>query len=172
MGTVNSVVQQNIVELYEHRRRHNDAMTAYEKVANGIAVYCGKPSFVFLNAVFFTVWIALNVNLFALKPFDPYPFGLLTTIVSLEAIFLSLFVLLSQNRMQELSDRQNELDLQVNLLTERELTKVLVALDAIAEKLGVPLSEDPEFVELQGQVTPTEVLEEIERAQQSQPDKT
>jgi len=164
------IVQRNIRELYEHREAHKQALTSYERVAFRIAEACGRPWFVFGNAIFFLVWILLNSGIFGLKPFDPYPYGLLTTIVSLEAIFLSLFVLLSQNRMQALADRQSELDLQVNLLTEHELTQVLVAVDLIAKKLNVALPDEEKIEELKTEVAPQELLTEIERTQESGPE--
>lgn len=171
-SSIAGIVQRNIRELYEHREAHKNNLTPYERLAFRIAKACGSPWFVLGNAVFFAVWILLNAGVFSLKPFDPYPYGLLTTIVSLEAIFLSLFVLLSQNRMQALADRQSELDLQVNLLTEHELTQVLVAVDLIAKKLSVSLPQKAKRDELKADVAPQELLTEIERTQESGPEKT
>jgi len=162
------VVQRNIRDLYQHREKHKKKLTLYERFATRIAEYCGSAQFIVSNALFFAVWILLNVGWFGIEPFDPFPFGLLTTIVSLEAIFLSLFVLLSQNRMQKLSDQQSELDVQVNLLAEHELTRVLVAVDLIAEKLGIDLPKDREKEELKGDTAPQAMLEEIERKQEEQ----
>lgn len=157
------IIERNIQELYKHRQEHEQRLTPYERIANLIADYCGTSQFVALNAIFFAVWIAVNVGGFGLKPFDPFPFGLLTTIVSLEAIFLSLFVLFSQNRMQRLTDRQNELDLQVNLLAERELTHVLRTVDAIAKALKVPVPDDPHREEMTSTTRPDQVMSEIEK---------
>jgi uncharacterized membrane protein len=157
------IVERNIRELYEHREDHRRSLTSYERAANRIAMYCGSAQFVIVNAAFFVLWIVLNVGWLGIKPFDPYPFGLLTTMVSLEAIFLSLFVLLSQNRMQKLSDRQSELDLQVNLLTEHELTDVLRTVDAIAAKLRVKLPDDPDKQEMSSTTDANQMLAEIER---------
>ncbi|MBV6457086.1 MAG: hypothetical protein HONBIEJF_00193 [Fimbriimonadaceae bacterium] len=158
------VLQENIRQLYAHREEHRQSMSTYESAANSIADYCGRASFVLFHAVFFLAWIGANIRVFGNEPFDPYPFGLLTTIVSLEAIFLSLFVLLSQSRMQKLTDRQNELDLQVNLLTEHELTRVLIAVDRIAERLGIDIKQEiGDIAELERDTTPEDVLEAIER---------
>jgi len=169
-GGIAAIVQRNIRELYEHREAHKQNLTAYERAAFRIAEACGRPWFVLGNAVFFAVWIFLNSGFFGLKAFDPYPYGLLTTIVSLEAIFLSLFVLLSQNRMQALADRQSELDLQVNLLTEHELTQVLVAVDLIAKKLNIALPDEAQLEELKADVAPQELLTEIEKTQGEGPE--
>lgn len=101
------------------------------------------------------------------KPFDPFPFVMLTTVVSLEAIFLSLFVLLSQNRMQRLADERSDLDLQINLLAEHELTRLMVAVNLIAEKMGIELAHEDEREELEADVKTADVLEEIERENDS-----
>jgi len=162
-GNVAKVVYKNINDLYEHRQEHERQLTASERLANKIAQYTGTTTFLYLNALFFAVWIAANMGAFGITPFDPFPFGMLTTVVSLEAIFLSLFVLLSQNRMQKLTDQQNELDLQVNLLAEHELTRLLVAVDLIAEKMGIELPEEEEREELKSDVEAKELLGEIER---------
>ena len=134
-----------------------------ERIAARISQFAGTTTFVYINALFFAVWIALNMGIFGLKPFDPFPFVMLTTVVSLEAIFLSLFVLLSQNRMQRVADEQNELDLQVNLLAEHELTRLIVAVNLIAEKMGIELPHEDEREELESDVKPADVLKEIER---------
>jgi uncharacterized membrane protein len=162
-NNVAKVVYKNIQDLYDHRQQHEQKLTWSERLANRIAQYTGTTTFLYLNAAFFIVWIAINMGAFGIKPFDPFPFGMLTTVVSLEAIFLSLFVLLSQNRMQKLTDQQNELDLQVNLLAEHELTRLLIAVDLISKKLGVELPCEPELKELETDVKAKDLLNEIER---------
>jgi uncharacterized membrane protein len=104
----------------------------------------GSGSALIIHAVWFFLWIALNRGLFGMEPFDPFPFSLLTMIVSLEAIFLTLFVLISQNRMSHEADRRAELDLQVNLLAEQEDTMILRILHDISLHLGLkgPASKD------------------------------
>jgi uncharacterized membrane protein len=97
--------------------------------------------------------------------FDPFPFGLLTMIVSLEAIFLATFVLISQNRISAEADRRADLDLQIGLLTEHELTHALKMLDAIQHKLGIDSLQDTELPDLEEEVHPEDVLQEIDRIQ-------
>ena len=160
---VAEVVHKNIKELCAHRKKHERQLSRSERLANKVAQYTGTTAFLYLNAIFFVAWISLNLGAFGVKPFDPFPFGMLTTVVSLEAIFLSLFVLLSQNRMQKLADQQSELDLQINLLAEYELTRILIAVDLIAEKLGIELPHVDEKDQLESDVKPQDVLEEIER---------
>jgi uncharacterized membrane protein len=105
----------------------------------------------------------LNLGWFGLKPFDPYPFGLLTMIVSLEAIFLSTFVLISQNRMQAAADERADLDLQINLLAEHEVTRLIKLVDAIASKLEVTTDCDAEINELERDIEPETILHELKQ---------
>jgi uncharacterized membrane protein len=100
--------------------------------------FSGSMAFVYIHAVWFGLWFLLNLGIFRiphLTQFDPYPFGLLTLIVSLEAIFLSTFVLIAQNNLSAVSERRAELDLQVNLLAEQKSAKVLELLDTIAREM-------------------------------------
>jgi hypothetical protein len=100
------------------------------------------------------------------RPFDPFPYGLLTMVVSLEAIFLSTFVLISQNRLSEAAEHRADLDLHIGLLTEYELTRVLHMLHAIQDKMGIANDADSELADLEMETTPEDVLAEIERLQQ------
>jgi uncharacterized membrane protein len=101
-----------------------------ERIADQITMFSGSMLFVYLHVAWFTVWIVLNVTVVR---FDPFPFGLLTLIVSLEAIFLSTFVLLSQNREAARQDLRSEIDFETNVLSE-------VWLEAVADKLGIDVS--------------------------------
>jgi len=130
-----------------------------------ITWFSGSMPFLAINLLWFASWIALNTLPLGITAFDPYPFGLLTMIVSLEAIFLATFVLISQNRMGELSEQRADLDLHIDLLTEYELTRVLQMLDAIQDKLGIRNEADPELADLEMETKPEEVLAEIERLQ-------
>ena len=94
--------------------------------------------FIVLHIMWFAVWIVLNMGrLQGIQPFDPYPFTFLTMVVSLEAIFLSIFVLISQNRMARQADRRAHLDLQINLLAEQENTMMLRMLESLCERQGI-----------------------------------
>jgi uncharacterized membrane protein len=92
-------------------------------------------TFVWVHIAWYSAWILVN-SLPGIHPFDPFPFTFLTFMVSLEAIFLSTFILISQNHETRLSELRNNLDLQINLLTEQENTKMLRMLERIAEKVG------------------------------------
>jgi uncharacterized membrane protein len=118
---------------------------------------------VYLHAIWFGVWILLNMDWLGMKALDPFPYGLLTMIVSLEAIFLSTFVLISQNRLSEEADRRADLDLHIGLLTEAELTNVLKVLPAVSDKLGIENNEVDELADLEMPTNPEDVLVEIER---------
>lgn len=121
-------------------RRLDDAASHQETPADRasarIARWCGRIQFVWLHVAWFGSWIAFN-SLPGLPHFDPYPFTFLVLVVSLAAIFLSTFVLMSQNHEMRITERRNKLDLQINLLTEQENTKALQLLAKIAKKLGI-----------------------------------
>jgi uncharacterized membrane protein len=118
----------------------------------------GTAVFAVTHLVWFATWILINSGRVArIKPFDPFPFNLLTMIVSLEAIFLSIWILISQNQMTRQADRRAHLDLQVNLLAEQESTATLRAVHGIAQHLGVdpatyltdaPLTEETDIEHL------------------------
>jgi uncharacterized membrane protein len=110
-------------------------------MADVISRTAGSSPSLIGHALFFGGWLLLNtVGLGRMKPFDPFPFGLLTTIVSLEAIFLSLFILISQNRLGRQADQREHLDLQINLLAEQESTATLQLLRRLCEHEGVDLT--------------------------------
>lgn len=160
-----SIIEQNIHTIIHTRQTAASQRTTEERLADAITDFSGRMYFVYFHIVWFAVWILINLGYLGIKPFDPYPFGLLTMVVSLEAIFLATFVLISQNRLSAEADRRADLDLQIGLLTEHELTRVLVMLDAIQDKLGIDNDEDQELLDLEKNVHPEDVLEEMERIQ-------
>lgn len=132
-----------------------------ECFADGITKIFGSVVFLVINAFWFLGWIIINTNVIpGIAPFDPFPFGLLTMIVSLQAIFLSIFVLISQNRAGKVADLREEIDLQVDIITEQEITKILQMLTLLFEKHGISTAGDKE---LQSMLHPTN-LEKIESA--------
>lgn len=117
--------------------------TLYEKVADWMTTIFGSIGFLGINMVWFFVWIVWNMGAIpGIAPVDPYPFGFLTMIVSLEAILLSIFVLISQNRASKVNDLREEVDLQIDVITEQELTKLMELVARVAEKQGIDLSQD------------------------------
>jgi uncharacterized membrane protein len=112
------------------------------RIADAMTAWCGTSQFLVINGLIFFVWITLNMpNPFGIVAFDPFPFGLLTMAVSLEAIFLSIFVLISQNRTSYTSTLRDEVNLQVNLIAEQEITKILKLVTVIGEKLEIKYSD-------------------------------
>ena len=137
----------------------DDKRTFAERVADKLTAAFGSMAFLVLNVVWFIVWITINLGLIpGIEPFDPFPFGFLTMVVSLEAIALAIIVLMSQNRASKIADLREEVDLQVNILTEKEITKLLQVVAQLAENQGLDLSRDRE---LQAMLRPsdTEKLE-------------
>jgi uncharacterized membrane protein len=159
------VLERNIRTLIAQRERRAGRRSFQQRLADAITSFSGNMAFVYLHVVWFGGWIAWNLGAFGGKPFDPFPFGLLTMIVSLEAIFLATFVLISQNRISLDSERRTNLDLQIGLLTEHELTRALKMLDEIQDHLGIVQDPGTDLEELEAEVRPEDVLAEIEAAE-------
>ena len=129
-------------------------------VAEAIANFCGSMTFVWVHVVWFGGWILINL-LPGLPHIDPFPFTFLTLVVSLEAIFLSTFILISQNHDTKITERRNHLDLQINLLSEQENTKMIAILQAIAAKLDADISSDPQLHALGEKTQPERLVQQI-----------
>ncbi len=158
-----SILERNIQTVIAQKERLAGRRSLQDKLADAITDFSGHMGFVYV--VWFAGWIGWNLGAFGAKPFDPFPFGLLTMIVSLEAIFLSTFVLISQNRISDEADRRANLDLQIGLLTEHEVTRGLKMLDQIHHRLGLKEEAGTDLKELEAEVRPEDVLEEIETAE-------
>ena len=116
----------------------HQARSRLDHLSNAVTRWAGSGASILFHAVLFGLWLLANVNVLPdIRPFDPFPFNLLTTFVSLEAIFLTLFVLIAQNRMSREADQRAHLDLQVNLLAEQEATAILHILHRISKHLRV-----------------------------------
>ena len=159
------IIRKNISAITEVQREEDKGRTLSQRISDRITNFSGSMVFVWLHVVWFGVWVLLNVGLLHIphvSEFDPFPFGLLTMIVSLEAIFLSTFVLISQNRMAKLNEQRSELDLHVNLLAEQKATKALEMLDQILQQLGhlkrFDIPHDPEVEALKVSPEPQDVL--------------
>jgi CRP/FNR family cyclic AMP-dependent transcriptional regulator len=112
-----------------------EKLTPFQKLADWIAWFSGSMAFMLLNGVWFVVWILINTFHFGLPQFDPYPFGLLTMIVSLEAIFLSCFVLISQNRQTEKDRIRSDIEYEVNIKAELEIAHLHEKVDRTYEQM-------------------------------------
>lgn len=159
---LNAALQRNISAITAQREAEAASATREEKVALAITAFTGSMRFVYIHLVVYTAWIVVNLGLVPGAPkFDP-SFVMLAMEASVEAIFLSTFVLISQNRTAAASDKRADLDLQINLLAEHELTKLASVVTRLAEHLRVPLDDDPELEEVQRGVAPEAVLDELD----------
>ena len=118
-----------------------------DRTASVVGRVCGSIHFVWIHALAFGTWIAVNA-IPGLPHWDPYPFTLLTLWASMESIFIASFIMIAQNYAMRLSERRDQLELQVNLLAEQEATKTLQLLESVARHLGVQKEEDPEVTAL------------------------
>lgn len=156
------VVRRNLEILHRQRAEAARRRRPGDRVADAITRFCGSMTFVYVHAAWMGAWLLINSRVVPiLPPFDPYPYVMLAMVASVEAIFLSTFVLISQNRMQRTADKRDELDLQINLLAEHEITRLIALVDAIARKLDVPVP-DAELEELERDVAPEAVLQAID----------
>jgi uncharacterized membrane protein len=163
---LSKVVERNIRTIIQLRLQAAHARSVHDRIADAITAFSGRMAFVYVHVVWFGVWILLNTGRIGVRPFDPFPYGLLTMVVSLEAIFLATFVLISQNRLSEEAEHRADLALHIGLLTEHELTRVLQMLDAIQDKMAIENHENSELADLEMETKPEDVLAEIERLQQ------
>lgn len=127
------------------KAQHASNRSPMEILADRMIAVASSTPFLVIHAIIFVVWIVWNVPGIPLPQFDPYPYGMLTTIVSLEAIFLSIFVLMTQSRESRIGELREELTLQVNLRMEEEITKTLHLVAGLYSRLGLQLADDPEL---------------------------
>jgi uncharacterized membrane protein len=161
-GSLNSSLRRNI-EVLRRRRAGEELRAALdERLACGIARFAGSMRFVFVHALLYGFWMVANLGAISgLAPWDP-TFVSLAMIASVEAIFLSTFILINQKRMAEEEDRRAELDLQISLLAEAEITKLVELVSEIADRMQVPADARGEIEEMKHRVEPEAVLDAIE----------
>ena len=161
---LSSVLERNIQALKARREREEAEATGQERIADAITRFTGSMLFVYLHLAFFGFWILANLGWVPGVPKWDESFVVLAMMASVEAIFLSTFVLISQNRMSAASDKRADLDLQISLLAEHEITKLTALVSAIADRVGVEVKGDDELDEVKQDVSPEAVLDEIEEA--------
>ena len=170
---INEVIRRNIQNLVEHRRAFERRKGLQEATVSWLSSFMGSLPFMYIHLGFVAVWILINVGAVpGVHPFDPFPFVMLAMMASVEAIFLSVFVLISQNRMAILADRRADLDLQISLLAEHEITRLIQLVDGIARHLGTQSERDPYIEELKRDIRPDAVLDELARAEEELFDST
>jgi uncharacterized membrane protein len=163
---LSSSLRRNIEALRQRRKHEMMSASPEERLANAITAFTGSMRFVYMHLAIYGGWIIWNL-VPALPHFDP-TFVILAMAASVEAIFLSTFVLISQNRAMADTDKRDDLDLHINLLAEHELTRLIKMVAAIADKLDVRTDADQEIGEITKDVAPEEVLSEIEQKSPAQ----
>ena len=161
---LSSVLERNIETLKQRREREEQQATTQEKIAEAITRFTGSMLFVYIHLALFGFWIIANLGWIPGVPLWDESFVVLAMWASVEAIFLSTFVLISQNRMQAAADKRADLDLQISLLSEHEVTKLAALVSAMADKMGVRSEVDPELEEIKQNISPEAVLDEIEES--------
>lgn len=158
---LNATLRENIAALAERRRQTERETPWVDRLADRITGFVGSMRFVLLHLVLYGLWIGANLRDWGFVPrFDP-SFVMLAMEASVEAIFLSTFVLISQNRMAVAADRRADLDLHINLLSEHELTRLALLVERIAARLEVAV-DDPDFAEIKQDVQPEAVLDALD----------
>ncbi|MET3889133.1 putative membrane protein [Bosea sp. OAE506] len=158
-----AIVERNIAALREETERRQAAKGLSERIADAITGFTGSMTFVFLHVTVFGVWIVANLDLLPVPPWDP-SFVVLAMVASVEAIFLSTFILISQNAMSAAADRRADLDLQINLLAEHEITRLIELVTAIARRLDALGEPPPDLAEASRDVRPEQVMRRIDEA--------
>jgi len=156
------VMEQNIKTMLHVREVEERRKSPQDRLADTLTHFSGNMWFVYVHIAWFGWWIANNNGWIPGRIFDPFPFGLLTLIVSLEAIFLATFVLISQNRAAALAEMRSDLDLQIDLLAEYEVTQLLRIVTAIGKKLEVEGCEGAELDQLEKNVAVGEIIKEMQ----------
>ena len=163
---LSSALRRNIEALEGRRRQDAAAATRQERLADAITAFTGSMRFVYLHLAIYGLWVLVNIGVVpGISKFDP-SFVILATAASVEAIFLSTFVLISQNRTAAAANKRADLDLHISLLTEHELTKLTEVVSAIAARLDVQPPSHPEIEEVKKDVAPEAVLDELEAKQE------
>jgi uncharacterized membrane protein len=156
------VLERNIRALQLRHQREEKRATIEERLAEAITRFTGSMRFVYLHLAIFGFWILANLGWIPGVPaWDP-SFVVLAMVASVEAIFLSTFVLISQNRMAAAADKRADLDLQISLLAEHEVTRLVTLVSGIADRLGVRTEADADLDEITRDVAPDAVLDELE----------
>jgi len=155
--------RKRVIKSFEAKANSNRSLA--ERTADFITDRFGSMTFLGINLAWFFIWIIVNIGLIpGIESFDPFPFGLLTMVVSLEAIFLSIVVLISQNRAARIDDLREEIDLQINTIAEEEITKMMELQVVLLKKQGIDVSGDQELKQM---LEPTDKTA-IEKALQKQ----
>lgn len=160
-----AVLERNIQALLSRRRHEDREKSVQDRVADAITRFSGSMLFVYLHLALFGAWITINLGWTPLPTFDR-TFVVLAMFASVEAIFLSTFVLITQNRMAVQADRRADLDLQISLLAEHEVTRLITLVSAIAARMEIEEAANPELSELKQDVHPETVMDKIQEREE------
>jgi uncharacterized membrane protein len=159
------VIDRNVEALLKRREQERAATGTEDRIADAISQFAGSMKFVYLHLVLYGAWILINLGWLPILPrFDP-SFVVLAMVASVEAIFISTFVMISQNRMAKVADQRADLDLQISLLAEHEITRLVTLVTDIAERMALPSARDPELRELAKDVAPEHVLDRMQETE-------
>ena len=160
-GDMAGVIDRNVAALVRRREEARAATSREDRLADAISAFAGSMKFVYFHVAIYGAWIVVNLPWVPLPKFDP-SYVVLAMAASVEAIFISTFVMISQNRMAKVADQRADLDLQISLLAEHEITRLVALVTELAERMNLPSARDPELRELAQDVAPEHVLDRIE----------
>jgi len=164
--SVAAVVERNIAALLQRRRADDARRGAQARAADAITRFTGSLPFVYIHLALFGAWIVVNLGWVPGVPAFDRSFTVLAMAASVEAIFLSTFVLISQNRMQAQADKRADLDLQISLLAEHEVTQLITLVREMARRMDVAQAQDPALDELARDIHPEVVLTRMEDSEE------
>jgi uncharacterized membrane protein len=162
--SVEELTRRNVERIQALEREEHGKATIADRVADAIANFVGSIAFVWVTVLLIGGWVVGNLLVAPDHRIDSFPFPLLTLVLSIEAIFLSIFILMSQNRASRVSEKRSHLDLQLNLLSEQENTKMLLMLEDIAQAVGHRTPSDPEVRVLKQATEPESLSRQIDQA--------
>jgi len=147
------------------RARANERRSKAERIADRLTQVMGSVPFLIFHILLFALWLSVNTGLIKILPqYDPFPFGLLTMALTLEQSLLTIFIIMSQNRASEIADLRNEIDLQVNIVAEEEISKALRLLRLIGERLEIDeIINDPELALMEEPLDHAEMEKQTQR---------
>lgn len=157
------IVERNIAALVQRKEEEIKKRSFQERIIDSVTAFMSSMASVLIHAVIYGCWTAWNLNWFNLKAFDP-DFVMMGTFAAVEAIFLTTFVLIGQKRLKSQADKWSEFDLQMNLLTEHEVTRIMNLVIAMAKKMDIKEANDEEIDELSKDISPEKVLDTMEKA--------
>lgn len=162
--SIDTLTDRNLNAILQKEQSNQSDSTRSQRFAAHVAAFCGTMTFVWIHVVIFTLWIAYNTSPWVAVHPDPLPFTFLNFTLSIEAIFLSAFILISQNQDARMDKQRSHLDLQINLLTEQGNTQMLKILRSIADKVGADFEEHPDMELMEQATQPDRLLDQIKKA--------